>query len=128
MVGLLDIRGQETIRRVYSEDGIAPTLTTSGGGQRQVKVFDTKRLRVRKLTPREYGTLQAFPMDRWEQVVSDTQAYKQFGNAVTTTVFTAVAEEIRKSILEAEGLETAGTEDPEAGGVANPPAEGHGGD
>ena len=64
------------------------------GGQREVKIFDTKRLRVRKLTPKEYGILQAFPMDDWKQVVSDSQAYKQFGNAVTTTVFTAIAEEI----------------------------------
>lgn len=56
-----------------------------------MKIFDTKRLRVRKLTPKEYGILQAFPMDDWKQVVSDSQAYKQFGNAVTTTVFTAIA-------------------------------------
>lgn len=98
MVGMLDIKGQDQCRRVYSTDGIAPTLTTSGGGQREVKIFDTKRLRVRKLTPKEYGILQAFPMDDWKQVVSDSQAYKQFGNAVTTTVFTAIAEEIAKSI------------------------------
>jgi site-specific DNA-cytosine methylase len=64
-----------------------------------VKIFDTKRLRVRKLTPKEYGILQAFPMDDWKQVVSDSQAYKQFGNAVTTTVFTAIAEEIAKKHL-----------------------------
>lgn len=70
-----------------------------------MKIFDTKRLRVRKLTPKEYGILQAFPMDRWEQVVSDSQAYKQFGNAVTTTVFTAIAQEIKKSILRAESEE-----------------------
>lgn len=37
-----------------------------GGGQQEVKIFDTKRLRVRKLTPKEYGILQAFPMDDWE--------------------------------------------------------------
>ena len=61
-----------------------------------MKIFDTKRLRVRKLTPTEYGRLQAFPMDRWKQVVSDSQAYKQFGNAVTTTVFTPIAEQIAK--------------------------------
>lgn len=70
-----------------------------------MKIFDTKRLRVRKLTPKEYGILQAFPMDDWKQVVSDSQAYKQFGNAVTTTVFTAIAEEIAKSIYEAEESE-----------------------
>lgn len=103
--GMLDIKGQDQCRRVYSTDGIAPTLTTSGGGQREVKIFDTKRLRVRKLTPKEYGILQAFPMDDWKQVVSDSQAYKQFGNAVTTTVFTAIAEEIAKSIYAAEESE-----------------------
>ena len=52
MVGMLDIKGQDQCRRVYGVDGIAPTLTTSGGGQRQVKILDTKRLRVRKLTPK----------------------------------------------------------------------------
>lgn len=105
MVGMLDIKAQDQCRRVYSVNGIAPTLTTSGGGQREVKIFDTKRLRVRKLTPKEYGILQAFPMDDWKQVVSDSQAYKQFGNAVTTTVFTAIAEEIAKSIYAAEESE-----------------------
>lgn len=105
MVGLLDIKGQDQCRRVYSVDGIAPTLTTSGGGQRQVKIFDTRRLRVRKLTPKEYGILQAFPMGNWKQVVSDSQAYKQFGNAVTTTVFTPIAEEIKKAILQSESEE-----------------------
>lgn len=78
---------------------------STGGGQREVKIFDTKRLRVRKLTPKEYGILQALPMDDWKQVVSDSQAYKQFGNAVTTTVFTAIAEEIAKSIYAAEESE-----------------------
>nr|WP_318682987.1 hypothetical protein [uncultured Acetatifactor sp.] len=33
MVGMLDIKGKEQCRRVYSVDGIAPTLTTSGGGR-----------------------------------------------------------------------------------------------
>lgn len=33
MIGLLDIKGMEQIRRVYHPDGIAPTITTSGGGQ-----------------------------------------------------------------------------------------------
>lgn len=102
MVGMLDIKGLESCRRVYSVDGISPTLTASGGGHRQVKIFDTKRLKVRKLTPKEYGILQAFPMDRWKQVVSDSQAYKQFGNAVTVTLFKAIAEAIANSIQEAE--------------------------
>ena len=40
------------------------------------------RTYIRKLTPNECRKLQGFPSD-WNQVVSDCQAYKQFGNAVT---------------------------------------------
>lgn len=43
------------------------------------------RTPVRKLTPNECRKLQGFPSD-WKQVVSDCQAYKQFGNAVTVDV------------------------------------------
>lgn len=32
MVGMLDIKGLGTCRRVYSTDGISPTLTASEGG------------------------------------------------------------------------------------------------
>lgn len=67
-----------------------------------MKILDLSKFRVRKLTPTEYGRLQAFPMDNWEQVVSDSQAYKQFGNAVTVSVVTAIAERLR-SCLEGNG-------------------------
>lgn len=68
-----------------------------------MKIFDFEKYRVRKLTPTEYGRLQAFPMENWSQVVSDSQAYKQFGNAVTTTLFSAIAEQIKISIMDAKG-------------------------
>lgn len=103
MVGMLDIKALDCVKRVYSPDGIEPTLTASQGGQRQVKIFDFEKYRVRKLTPTEYGRLQAFPMENWSQVVSDSQAYKQFGNAVTTTLFSAIAEQIKISIMDAKG-------------------------
>lgn len=32
MIGMLDIKGLETCGRVYSADGISPTLTASEGG------------------------------------------------------------------------------------------------
>ena len=70
-----------------------------------MKVIDLKKFRVRKLTPTEYGRLQAFPMENWEQVVSDSQAYKQFGNAVTVSVVTAIAGKLKEA-LEAEAPET----------------------
>lgn len=52
---------------------------------------------IRRLTPNECRKLQGFPND-WKQVVSDTQAYKQFGNAVTVDV----AYYIAKAILDAK--------------------------
>ncbi|MCD7891575.1 MAG: DNA cytosine methyltransferase [Ruminococcus sp.] len=69
------------------------------GGNTEVKILDLSKYRVRKLTPTEYGRLQAFPMDDWEQVVSDSQAYKQFGNAVTVNVVQAIAEQIKACVL-----------------------------
>ena len=47
----------------------------------------------RKLTPREAARLQGYP-DNYKIVVSDTQAYKQFGNAVSVPVIHAIAEKI----------------------------------
>lgn len=63
-----------------------------------MKILDLSRFRVRKLTPTEYGRLQAFPMEDWEQVVSDSQAYKQFGNAVTVSVVEAIAGRLRECL------------------------------
>ena len=59
------------------------------------KHCEGKKTNIRKLTPNECRKLQGFPSD-WEQVVSDTQAYKQFGNAVTVDV----AYEVAKSLME----------------------------
>ena len=51
----------------------------------------------RKLTPRECARLQGFP-DNYKIVVSDNQAYKQFGNSVAVPVIQAIAAEIAKSL------------------------------
>lgn len=51
------------------------------------------RVNIRKLTPNECRKLQGFPSD-WKQVVSDCQAYKQFGNAVTVNVSYALAKSL----------------------------------
>ncbi|MBP3314163.1 MAG: DNA (cytosine-5-)-methyltransferase [Oscillospiraceae bacterium] len=49
----------------------------------------------RKVTPREAARLQGFP-EEFIIPVSDTQAYKQFGNSVAVPVIHAIAEEIIK--------------------------------
>ncbi len=57
------------------------------------------RTNVRKLTPNECRKLQGFPSD-WKQVVSDCQAYKQFGNAVTVNVAYSLANTLMKYMEE----------------------------
>ena len=54
---------------------------------------------LRKLTPNECRKLQGFPSD-WEQVVSNTQAYKQFGNAITVDVSYNIAKLVSKYIMD----------------------------
>ncbi|MDZ5720657.1 DNA (cytosine-5-)-methyltransferase [Bacillus sp. SXabc123] len=38
MVGHVDIKGHDAIKRVYSPEGVSPTLTTMGGGHREPKI------------------------------------------------------------------------------------------
>ena len=72
------------------------------------KFEDTEEKRisnVRRLTPNECRKLQGFPSE-WEINVSDTQAYRQFGNAVTVDVAYNVAMQIVRKLnitLEIEG-------------------------
>lgn len=48
MVGMLDIKGTEQVRRVYGADGIAPTLNTMQGGNRQPKVLYEEKLEIKE--------------------------------------------------------------------------------
>ncbi len=57
-----------------------------------------KNARPRRLTPRECARLMGFP-DSFEIPVSDTQAYRQFGNSVVVPVMNAVAAHMRPYIL-----------------------------
>lgn len=53
----------------------------------------------RRLTPRECARLQGFPED-FKIPVSDTQAYKQFGNAVAVPVVEILAKAVVKTLRE----------------------------
>lgn len=61
--------------------------------------YVTTELGLRRLTPRECARLQGFD-NSYNIVVSDKQAYRQFGNAVTVNVAAAVAEEIKRCLDE----------------------------
>src|SRR5690625_5193157 len=178
MLGHVDIRGNDSIKRTYSTEGISPTLTTMGGGHREPKIAEIQyplkatclecrvtyyvdcgcscdsyvgedgtlvsqsevrpvltpdrmekrqngrrfkedveesftltsqdkhgvaignppKYRIRKLTPLECWRLQGFPDEAHEAVkqagISDSQRYKQAGNAVTVNVIEAIGERL----------------------------------
>jgi DNA (cytosine-5)-methyltransferase 1 len=96
MIGHLDKPNwREQWKRVYDPNGISPTLVCTGGGNHEPKILE--KYRVRKLTPREYARLQGFP-DSYEQVVSNSQFYKQMGNAVSVPVAYAIAKAIKEQL------------------------------
>ena len=63
----------------------------------QRSLIEQKGKNPRKLSPKEAGRLQGFP-DDFKIVVSDTQAYKQFGNSVAVPVIEALAKNIKKEL------------------------------
>lgn len=64
--------------------------------------------RPRRLTPRECARLMGFEKPKktnWKIPVSDTQAYRQFGNAVVVPVVRAVAQLMQQRIADAMELD-----------------------
>lgn len=110
-------------QKYFLSDRILPTILSNGTGGYKAKSeidleiarplcatmakmhracqdnYVTQNGRVRRLTPRECARLQGFD-DDFVIPVSDSQAYKQFGNAVTVNVSQAVAEKIKDVLLE----------------------------
>jgi DNA (cytosine-5)-methyltransferase 1 len=92
------IRGRDNGAQVEARpDGLANTLRTAGGGSSKPMV-QAQDARIRRLTPTECERLQGFP-DGWTEGVSDTQRYKQCGNAVTTNVVEAVMKRVHDDCL-----------------------------
>lgn len=63
----------------------------------EILISQGKKKNPRRLTPRECARLMGFP-DTYKIVVSDTQAYKQFGNSVVVPVVSAVAGNVAHSL------------------------------
>ncbi|MEB1809742.1 MAG: DNA (cytosine-5-)-methyltransferase [Bacillaceae bacterium] len=84
--GLADLNSySRTLSARYYKDG-SEVLIPQGEGKNP-----------RKLTPRECARLQGFP-DTFNIVVSNTAAYKQFGNSVAVPVVRLIAEQMIKAI------------------------------
>lgn len=120
-ITLHDLLETHVDQKYFLSDRILPTILSDGtGGYKAKSEIDLKIARplcatmakmhracqdnyvtqdgkVRRLTPRECARLQGFD-DSFVIPVSDSQAYKQFGNAVTVNVSAAVAREVRRSL------------------------------
>ena len=75
--------------RRFKEDG-EPSFTLTGQDVHGV----SDGMKIRRLTPIECLRLQGFPDDWFPEEISDTQRYKQMGNAVTVNVIQAIAEKL----------------------------------
>lgn len=81
-------------------DGIARTLSAryyKDGSE--ILVWQGINIRPRRLTPRECARLMGFP-DSFKIPISDTQAYRQFGNSVVMPVMKEMARIMVPHILE----------------------------
>jgi site-specific DNA-cytosine methylase len=100
---LVDVVFKNRDARVYEE--CSPTINTYQGGNRQPIVAyqqelyqpTSEQLRIRKLTPREAWRLMGIDdedFDKASKVCSNSQLYKQAGNAIVVDVFEAILREM----------------------------------
>lgn len=118
---LQDLLEDEVDDKFFLSERILPTILSDGtGGYKSKSEIDlkiarplcatmakmhracqdnyvTQNGRIRRLTPRECARLQGFD-DSFVIPVSDAQAYKQFGNAVTVNVAYNVAKCVREEL------------------------------
>lgn len=78
--------------------GVSNTLTT--GGNMGTLEWSGEKYRIRKLTPKECWRLQGFSDEAFEKAkatgMSDSQLYKQAGNAVTVNVVYAIGKLLKE--------------------------------
>ena len=88
---------------MVAEDSVTRTLSAryyKDGSE--ILVNQGKGKNPRRLTPRECARLMGFP-ETHKIPVSDTQAYKQFGNSVVVPVIAAVAAHMKPGIIKLVG-------------------------
>ena len=86
-------KDNERQRRIYSINGVAPTILARSDAAK-ILIRKDNLFRIRKLTPieclRTQGFSEEFIQNLKEINVSDTQLYKQAGNAVSPPVIEAI--------------------------------------
>lgn len=89
MVGLLNIKGAEQVRRVYDPKGICPCLSTMQGGNRQPKVIES--FKVKQATKKGYDIayLGDINLEQPNSTTRRGRVGKQISNTLTTSCNTA---------------------------------------
>lgn len=101
------VRSNETTRTLsarYYKDGSEILIDRGYDPEKDFNHPDNLTNRPRRLTPRECARLMGYDKPDGSEFripVSDTQAYKQFGNSVVVPVFSAVAQLMKPHIKEA---------------------------
>ena len=93
-----------TLSARYHKDGSEILVDRGFDDHKPLDDPENLRNRPRRLTPQECARLMGFDApgeSRFVIPVSDTQAYRQFGNSVVVPVFEAVAELMKPRIIEA---------------------------
>ena len=90
---------------IVPHEGVANAVVCGGMGRERNLIYDHRltnfspvthikgevnRQGIRKMTPREWARLQGFP-DKFQIVVADAQAYRQFGNSVAIPAIQSMA-------------------------------------
>ena len=85
-------------------DGISRTLSARYHKDGSEILIPQEGKNPRRLTPAECSRLQGFPKKYEKTVVSDTQAYRQFGNAVAVPLVALVAREMVEALARHEAM------------------------
>ena len=86
----------DQMNRIYSPEGVCPTIMTVTGGGRQVKIKDGDRIRY--ITPKECFRLMGFDDKDVDILIennfSKTQLYKMAGNSIVVNVLESIFKEL----------------------------------
>ena len=87
---------------MFGPEGVTRTLSARYHKDGSEVLVEQKGTRPRRLTPTECARLMGFEhgQRKWHIPVSDTQAYRQFGNAVVVPVVEAIARFMEPSLME----------------------------
>jgi DNA (cytosine-5)-methyltransferase 1 len=96
---------------IVDKDSVARTLSARYYKDGSEILVSRGKKNPRRLTPRECSRLMGFPAD-FKIPVSDTQAYKQFGNSIVVPVVEAVAHHMRPHIMALKQFEQTGAYQP----------------